>query len=842
MKKDLPSFRLDLLHRSVLIALFSNSFIFATYANADGLPPPPRDVSEVNQLFKLYLDLVVNGYPTQQVIPIIVKGDGYYIERKRFDDLTITLPSNAIQQSEQSNGTDVVLSDKDIFTLGFSGQSSDWIALNRIPEIKYNYVSEKQFFSLDVPASWMPTQMLGRDSWYTPETAESGIGLLNNYDFYAYKPSTGGYSSTLFTEQRFFSPYGVFRNSGIYTNTDVQNNLGEKDTQNLDGYRRYDTSWQYDNPERVMSIVLGDVISGNKNAWGSSVRLGGFQVRKNFGTRPDLITYPLPQFKGQAAVPSTVDLLINGQQSTSTDVQSGPFVLNNVPFINGKGEAVIVTTDTVGRQVSTTVPFYISNSLLKPKLFDYSLSLGQVRKDYGLKDFSYGNFAASADARYGINDWLTAEGRAEFSNDVQLLGLGSVIKLQNFGVLNGSVTASLADQSLFQGRTEDQQGYQYSLGYGYNQNRFGFSVNYSDRDREYSDLSSIQYTDLISVNSHQSIVANTYFATEKSGTFGVAYLQTKSNDLENKLMNLSWAPVLPSYMRGATISLSSNYDFVENDWSAAFQLSIPMFGRSSTANLGYNAQNSGDSAYVNLNRSVPTQGGFGFDLTHRYNENGNNFNQGRISHRNQYFNTDFGISGDRDYSYWFGLSGSVILMSGDVFATNRLGESFALIDTNKVQDVPVLYENNLIGRSNSKGYVFVPSVTPYYAVKYSINPLDLDSNYNVTTVENRKAARLGSGIVVKFPIKKSYAANVYLVQDNGQVVPTGAVVHRQDHESTYVGVDGIAYLEDLGASNSIRVQLPDERVCEAHFDVDLQQAEQNIVVIKSVSCREVDKP
>ena len=842
MKKDLPSFRIDLLHRSVLIALFSNSFIFATCANADGLPPPPRDVSEVNQLFKLYLDLVVNGYPTQQVIPVIVKGDEYFIERKRFDDLTITLPNNAIQQGEQAKNSEGGLSDTDIFTLGFSGQASEWIALNQIPEIKYTYASDRQFFSLDVPASWMPTQMLGRDSWYTPEKAESGVGFLNNYDFYAYKPQTGGYSSTLFTEQRFFSPYGVFKNSGIYTKTDIDNNLSEENNQNQDGYRRYDTSWQYDDPERVMSIVLGDVISGNKNSWGSSIRLGGLQLRRNFGTRPDLITYPLPQFKGQAAVPSTIDLLINGQQSTSTDVQSGPFVLNNVPFINGKGEAVIVTTDTVGRQVSTTVPFYISNTLLKPKLFDYSLSLGQVRKDYGIKDFSYGNFAASADARYGINDWLTAEGRAEFANDVQVVGLGSVIKLKNFGVLNGSLSGSLADQSLFRGRTEEQKGYQYTVGYGYNQNRFGFSVNYSDRDREYSDLSSIQYADLISVNSQQSIVANTYFATEKSGTFGVAYLQTKSNDLENKLMNLSWAPVLPSYMRGATVSLSSNYDFVENDWSAAFQLSIPMFGRSSTANVGYTAQNSGDSAYVNLNRSVPTQGGVGFDLTHRYNENGNNFNQGRISHRNQYFNTDFGISGDRDYSYWFGLSGSVILMSGDVFATNRLGESFALIDTNKVKDVPVLYENNLIGRSNSKGFVFVPSVTPYYAVKYSINPLDLDSNYNVKMVENRKAAKLGSGIVVKFPVKKSYAANVYLIQDNGKVVPTGAVVHRQDHESTYVGVDGIVYLENLSASNSVRVQLPDDRVCEADFNLDLQQAEQNIVVIKSVSCREVDKP
>ena len=47
-------------------------------------------------------------------------------------------------------------------------------------------------------------------------------------------------------------------------------------------------------------FLLGDIITGSKRR-GSSVRLGGFQVQRNYSTRPDLITYPLPQFIGQAA-------------------------------------------------------------------------------------------------------------------------------------------------------------------------------------------------------------------------------------------------------------------------------------------------------------------------------------------------------------------------------------------------------------------------------------------------------------------------------------------------------------------------------------------------------------
>ncbi|MCX5468620.1 fimbria/pilus outer membrane usher protein [Acinetobacter nematophilus] len=824
------------LSKSLTLILISNLPLVSCHIYANNLPPPPRNISEVNSLFKLYLDLVVNEYSTLQTVPIIVKADHYYVQQAKIAELGIKIPESALKDQQ---GT--ILTDLDIFSLGFSGNASEWIALDQVSELNYHYNPVKQYLSLNIPASWMPVQIRGQDFWYLPETAQSGIGLLNNYDLYAYRPEQGGYSSTLFTEQRFFSPYGVLKNSGIYSKTDFKS-VGKNAQQNNGGYRRYDTSWQYDEPQNALSYLIGDIFTGNKNAWGSSVRLGGLQVQRNFGTRPDLITYPLPQFKGEAALPSTVDLLINGQKINSTDVHSGPFILNNVPFVNGKGEAVVVTTDRVGRQVATTVPFYISNTLLKPGLLDYSLSVGQVREDYGIKDFSYGKFASSGDIRYGINEWFTAEGRIEFSNTIQLAGLGSVIKLNHFGVLSGSATQSWAEKDVNQISDQDIKGNQYILGYSYNQQRFGLSINYSQRDRNYYDLSRLQYTGLISANSNQNWVANTYFATDKTGTFGAAYIQTKTNDIENKLLNLSWAPILPSYMRGATVSLSANRDFVEKDWSMALQLSVPLFGKKATSSLGYTRQSSGYQGYINFNRATPLAGGFGVDLSRRINENSDDFNQARISYRNRYFNTDLGMSGDQDYSYWLGLSGSFVLMAGDVFASNRLGESFALIDTNKVADIPVHYENSLIGHSNSKGFIFVPSVTPYYAAKYSINPINLPSNFNATQVENRIAAKRGSGVVIKFPIKQSYAANVYLTESNGQPIPVGAVVHRAHHGSTYVGMDGIAYLEDLSAENSIRVQLPDQTLCEAKFSLDLEKAQQQIAVIKSVTCHEVVQP
>ena len=95
---------------------------------------------------------------------------------------------------------------------------------------------------------------------------------------------------------------------------------------------------------------------------------GRDQLRARLLPASDLVTRPLPAFSGEAAVPTSVDLFINGYRSGSTRLQPGPFTLTNLPYINGAGDAVLVTTDALGRRVSTTLPPYVSSDLLKQGL------------------------------------------------------------------------------------------------------------------------------------------------------------------------------------------------------------------------------------------------------------------------------------------------------------------------------------------------------------------------------------------------------------------------------------------------------------------------------------------
>lgn len=182
----------------------------------------------------------------------------------------------------------------------------------------------------------------------------------------------------------------------------------------------------------MLSVIAGDLTTGSL-PWSSAVRIGGLQLARNFAVRPDLITYPLPQFSGQAALPSSVDLYINSYKNSTTNINPGPFTLNSVPYINGAGQATVVTTDALGRQVSTTVPFYVASNLLQTGMSDFSISTGLLRRNYGLNSADYGQWVGSASLRYGVTDWLTLEGRAEGAAELAVGGGGADIRIGQWG-------------------------------------------------------------------------------------------------------------------------------------------------------------------------------------------------------------------------------------------------------------------------------------------------------------------------------------------------------------------------------------------------------------------------
>lgn len=101
--------------------------------------------------------------------------------------------------------------------LGINAQPEEWVQIDQQKDIQTSYSANNQQILLTMPSHWLPEQQLGKDYWYKRTPAQSGIGFLNNYDVYVYKPHNQSRSLNIFTEQRFFSPWGSLKNTGNYS-------------------------------------------------------------------------------------------------------------------------------------------------------------------------------------------------------------------------------------------------------------------------------------------------------------------------------------------------------------------------------------------------------------------------------------------------------------------------------------------------------------------------------------------------------------------------------------------------------------------------------------------------
>jgi len=746
-------------------------------AEAGDLPPPPSGMEAVADA-QLFLELVVNQMNTGRVVAVDQRGGRFFLPASALRDSGMKLPENISAE----------------------------VDLDSLPGLHSEYDSVGQRLLLNVPPDWLPEQFVGNRQAYPRTPALSSFGALLNYDLYLNDTDDAGTYLAAWNEVRLFDSWGTLSNTGQYRRT----SSGEAVSTSNNGYLRYDTTWRYSDDERLLTYEAGDLVSGAL-PWSSSVRLGGVQLSRDFGVRPDLVTYPLPQFAGEAAVPSSVDLFINGYKSSSADLQPGPYTLTNIPFINGAGEAVVVTTDALGRQVSTTVPFYVTSSLLQKGLSDFSVAAGTLRRDYGLRDFGYGPGVTSGSLRYGLSDNFTLESHAEASDSLTLGGLGGNLRLGNFGVLNTALS-----QSQFDG----ESGQQLSLGYQYSSQRYSFSYQRMQRRDQYADLTVIDtpYTTL----SKRSEQATLSLNLDSWGSLGVGYFDVRAADeSRTRLLNLTWSKPL---WRDTSFYLSGNREIGDSNWAVQAQLVIPFDLHGSLAISSERSKTGQTQQRVNYSRAVPTEGGVGFNLGYAQGD-APTYRQADLTWRLQSVQLQAGVYGTSEAeTRWADASGSLVWMDRQLFAANRIDDAFVVVSTDGYADIPVRYENQLVGQTDRNGHLLVPWSSAYYRGKYEIDPLNLPANVRSPNVEQRIAVRRGSGYLLEFPLSRIVAASIVLVDARQQELPLGSgVVHEQSGTQTVVGWDGLVYLENLQAQNSLRVTLADGKTCQVQFAVDMKQ-------------------
>ncbi len=737
----------------------------------------------------LYLEVVLNGNDTHQIAHFIRAGDSFRVSADTLRKLGFRL--SADKQGE----TD----------------------LAALPGVSVHYDEAAQQLEITAPPGLVEQNVavLNARANAIPHPTASP-GLLLNYDLYGARDNHDDTNLSLYTELRAFNAWGVLSSTALTRSTDLPGTGTQTDSVRLD------TTFSHSWVDRALTLRIGDIISGALD-WSRATRLGGIQLQRNFALQPDLITFPVPAFYGQASLPSTVDLYINGMKQYSSNVPAGPFQLNTVPVVNGNGQAAVVITDALGRQTTIAFPFYTTNLLLKPGLSDYSLELGLVRRNYGLDSFDYGSDPAfSGTWRRGFTNWLTLEGHAEATAGLTEGGAGADIAIGEAGVLNASFAAS---------NSHGASGRQAELGYNWRNERFNFSFDTLRTFGDYNDIAS-RYS-LPPPRRSDRALAGLMLGT--LGSIGVSYVALEYPGQPRS--RFASAYYYKSLGQRVAFNLSANQNLDDHrDRSLFLSFSLAL-DHNISASLSAQHDRTGNLATLDVSKPVNPDGGLGWHLRaldgssqHGGSaELGYNGQDGQILAGVQNLNGD--TLGYADFS------GALVFMDNQFFLARRIDNAFAVVSTDGVADVPVMLENRPIGTTNSRGDLLVTPLNSYQRNKLSIDPMKLPANVDISRVDAEVVPSDRAGTLVKFGIRTVHAASVILHDAGDRALKEGSSVTLRGSSApaAMVGYDGMVYLEKLSAHNTLDVQTA-HGSCVAQFDYHPQG--QTVPVIGPLVCRE----
>lgn len=720
----------------------------------------------------LWLEIVINGKPSGQLLSVDYHDGHYWLTAEQLDKIGLSI---------------------------LKKNTNEPLAIDQIDSITTTYNTELQQLLINVPTAWLPTQHFAANNIVSQTEPQSSLGILMNYDAYATLPQHNSAKTlSLWIEQRMFNHLGVLSNTGIYRKTFD----GPANKNHDNRYLRYDTRWSFNDEKSMIRYTVGDIISGALS-WSSAIRLGGIQLARNFSTRPDLVTYPLPEFAGSSAVPDTVDLYINNYKAGSQQVDPGPFTIETQPFINGAGKATIVTTDALGRKVSTDIPFYVTGELLAKGLTDYSFSAGAIRRHYGLKPTDYGTLAASGVISHGLHNWLTLEGRLEGAKHSISSGIGTNLRIGTFGVLNVSVSGSRANDNLDKKVTLPTDGKQVVMGYSYNNQLFSLNAQRTIRSKGYADLST--YKSSYHPSRRQDQLTGS-INLNKFGNFGAGYFAVH-DALNNKtrLFNLSWGKSL-GYNTNFYASL--NKEMSNHRYSSQFTLTIPL-GKWGVSTLSSSRDTNKDwTTRANWSQAVSSDGGFGMNLAYaKHHNNNHDYLQADTTWRSDHFELKGGIYGQsHQFIPWVNMTGAIVAMNRDLYTTNTINDAFALVHTNGFADIPIFHENQLIGKTNHKGYFLVPSATAWYPTQLEIEPSSLPADTEIPQIIKKVSIREQSGLLVDFGIQRVNPVSFTLVDQQGHPLPKGSVINNLgDNQKNWVGTEGFVWLKNIDIDTTFTV-------------------------------------
>lgn len=598
--------------------------------------------------------------------------------------------------------------------------------------------------------------------------------------------------------------------------------------------------------------TVGDFFTPGRE-FGGGVNLGGLSLSKLYDIDPYLIEHPTQSIRGHVALPSDLEVYMDGQRVRTERLSPGEFELRDLASYGGARSVRLVLRDAFGRRQELDYSFYATEQPLRAGLHEYSYNAGAFRRRFGTDSNAYGTSAYSAFHRYGFTDAVTLGLRAEGTRHLFNGGPSATIVLGSAGVLNAAYA-----QSSVAGR----RGAAATLGYSYQAKTWGFGLagrrdwgefaslgeppSVTNRKSEFSANASVSLARHGSLSLSHSVLR--VYAGRNASSPGasqpfevVALTPDRVTALNYNVSLISGRVALSASLRHIKDTRSRNELFVG-------LIFFPDRDHIHTSHVRADSEGR-RSAYTQYSKIQPIGEGFGYNVSAERALDSTAHST--LLRSNAQYNAPAAVLqgefnstrqlGRRDDEHRLGLSGGIAYVAGRLAPSRPVVDSFALVQVGDVPGVGVSVNGQEIGKTNAHGELLAPTLRAFYDNEIVIRTQDLPIDRSIETAKRKVSPSLRSGALVAFNARRIQAFSGKLKTLRGeQALPlehqSASFVVQGKQQEFRTGRGGEFYLENVPAGRyAAQASLPGGGRCS--FELVVPASTEMLVELPDLLCR-----
>lgn len=301
------------------------------------------------------------------------------------------------------------------------------IALNYEPrtlELQLTIPAEKRA-SRQLSVSALDRTKLG--SFSQPAGASAYLNVRGTVDLVESGPDTG------FTDPLFFLNSAV-RLGGIVAESDAIWSPGRTGVD----FQRLGSRLVYDDMDHLIRFTAGD-LQTQAHGFQATPEIAGVSLFRSYSIlNPQQIIRPRGDRTFKLERPSTVEVVVNGQQVRRLQLGPGIYNLRDFPFAQGGNDVRLNVLDDTGRTEVLQFNIFLDQTQLAKGLSEFGLYAG-VKAPLDANGPNYSNdWIASGFYRHGLNDAVTLGANFQADDRIQMVGAEAV-----FGTVIGSIGTHL---------------------------------------------------------------------------------------------------------------------------------------------------------------------------------------------------------------------------------------------------------------------------------------------------------------------------------------------------------------------------------------------------------------